>query len=239
MSDLESSRYANSLEIQSRLSHAKNYNEWIFCHVEKYLRNRILEVGCALGNFTEKIIDREYVCAIDIEEEYINKIRSHFKTAPNFKALLCDISSSAALELKKDGFDTVICFNVLEHVENDAGALDHMSSLLADKGRLCLVVPAFPSIFGEMDKTDNHYRRYTKRQLSEKVRSAGFSIVYCTYMNIPGFFGWWFNGKIAKRKFIPFRQMLAYDRIIPVVRFIEKLFQPPFGQSIVMVAEKG
>ena len=238
MSGQESSRYANSLEIQSRLAHAKNYNEWLFGHAKGYIHDRVLEIGCALGSFTKKLIDREYVCVVDLEEEYVKKIRDVFKDAPNFKAIVCDIASPAILELKNHRFDTIMCFNVLEHVKDDARALEHMNQLLSARGYLCLVVPAFQSIFGEMDKTDNHYRRYSKKQLTEKVRSAGFTVAHCAYMNMPGFFGWWFNGKIVKRQLIPFSQMLAYDKIVPAVRFMESLIKPPFGQSLVLVAEK-
>ncbi len=234
----EETRFLNSLEIQSRLVYAKNYNDWLFRQIEKYTLNRVLEVGCALGNFTKKIINRELVCAIDTEDGYIKTITETFKDAANFKAFKCDISSGEVRELKRERFDTIICLNVLEHVENDAVALENMRYLLQDGGYLCLIVPAFQSIFGEMDRTDNHYRRYDKRTISEKARKAGFRVVKSKYINTLGFFGWWFNGKIIKKKFIPFRQTLVFDKIIPLVSFVESLFNPPFGQSLVLITRK-
>lgn len=231
-------RFLNSLEIQRRLTHAKNYNDWLFRQIERYVLSRVLEVGCALGNFTKKIINRELVCAIDIEDGYIQTIAETFKGCANFKAFKYDISSVEVRELKREEFDTIICQNVLEHVENDAAALENIHYLLQDGGYLCLIVPAFQSIFGEMDRTDNHYRRYDKRSISEKIRKAGFKEVKSRYINTLGFFGWWFNGKIIKKKFIPFRQALVYDRIIPLVSFVESLVNPPFGQSLVLIARK-
>lgn len=232
------SRFLNSLEIQRRLSHARNYNNWLFRQIERYTLNRILEVGCALGNFTKKIIDRELICAIDIEDGYIRTITEAFKGAANFKAIKCDISSAQARELKHEKFDTIICLNVLEHIENDTVALENMRYLLQEGGYLCLIVPAFQSIFGKMDRTDNHYRRYDKREISEKVKKSGLKVVKSRYMNTPGFFGWWLNGRIIKNKFIPFHQAMAFDRIIPLVSFVEGLFNPPFGQSLVLIARK-
>lgn len=231
-------RYSNSKKIQCRLTHAVNYNSWLFSQVEKYMGNRILEVGCALGNFTKKVINRDFICAIDIEEEYVETIKSFFKNRNSFRAVKCDISLPEALALKGNRFDTILCFNVLEHIKNDDIALRHMYQLLESRGFLCLIVPAFQSIFGEMDKTDNHCMRYNKGALLEKVKAAGFHVLSARYINVLGFLSWWFNGKLLRRKYIPFRQMLIYDKIIPLVNVIERLVNLPFGQSLVLIAKK-
>lgn len=231
-------RYSNSREIQRRLTYAVNYNNWLFSQVEKYTGNRILEVGCALGNFTKKIINKDFICAIDIEEEYIETIKSFFNGKDGFKAVKCDISLPESIALKSNRFDTITCFNVLEHIKNDDIALRHMYQLLESRGSLCLVVPAFQSIFGEMDKTDNHCLRYNKKLILEKVKIAGFQILSARYINALGFFSWWFNGKVLRRKYIPFLQMLIYDKIIPLVSAIEGLINLPFGQSLVVIARK-
>ncbi len=231
-------RYSNSKEIQRRLAHAVNYNNWLFSQVEKHIGNHILEVGCALGNFTKKIINRDFICAIDIEEEYIESIKDFFKARDSFKTVKCDISLPEALALKGNRFDTILCFNVLEHIKNDDIALRHMYQLLESRGSLCLIVPAFQSIFGEMDKTDNHCLRYNKKLLLEKVRTAGFQVLKVRYINVLGFLSWWFNGKVLRRKYIPYRQMLIYDKIIPLVSAIEGLINLPFGQSLVVIARK-
>lgn len=235
---IEESKFLNSLEIQRRLAYAKNYNDWLFSQIEGYAFNRILEVGCALGNFTKKIINREFVCVIDIEEGYIKTIKDAFKNIANFKAFKYDISSPEVRELKQERFDTIICLNVLEHIEKDRTALENMYYLLQEGGYLCLVVPAFQSIFGEMDKTDNHYRRYTKKQILEKVEKTGFNVINTKYINTLGFFGWWFNGKIMKKRFIPFRQTLLFDKIVPMISFVEGFLNLPFGQSLVLIAKK-
>ena len=234
----DNDRYLNSKEIQRRLTYAVNYNNWLFSQVEKYTGNRMLEVGCALGNFTKKIINRDFICAIDIEEEYIEVIKSFFKGRDSFKAVKCDISLPEALALKVNRFDTILCFNVLEHIKNDDIALRHMYQLLESRGSLCLIVPAFQSIFGEMDKTDNHCLRYNKKILLEKVRTAGFQVLRVRYINVLGFLSWWFNGKILRRRYVPYRQMLIYDKIIPLVSAIEGLINLPFGQSLVVIAIK-
>lgn len=235
---IEENKFLNSLEIQKRLTRANNYNDWLFRQIEGYASRRILEVGCAVGNFTKKIINREFVCAIDIEDGYVRTIKDAFKGSVNFKAFKYDISSPEVRGLKEEKFDTVLCLNVLEHVERDSAALENMYHLLEEGGCLCLIVPAFQSIFGEMDKTDHHCRRYNKSTLLKKVEKAGFEVIKLKYMNTLGFFGWWFNGRIIRKRFIPFRQTMIFDKIIPLVSFIEGFFNPPFGQSLVLIARK-
>ena len=132
---------------------------------QPYIRSRLRG-----GQFYKKIINRDFVCVIDVEEGYIREIRDTFKSIPDFKAFKYDISSAEVRELKQERFDTIVCFNVLEHIENDGIALDNMYHLLEDGGHLCLIVPAFQLIFGAMDTTDNHYRRYTKRIIVEKIK---------------------------------------------------------------------
>ena len=89
-----------------------------------------------------------------------------------------------------------------------------------------------------MDATDNHYRRYTKRLIIEKIEKPGFNIIKAKYINTLGFFGWWFNGKIMRRRLIPFRQTLIFDKIVPLLGFVENFLNPPFGQSLVLIAKK-
>ncbi len=234
----EDTRYVNSLEIQRRLSYAHRYNDWLFREIKQYIGRRILEIGCAFGNFTKKMQDRDFLCAIDIEGEYVHAMKKEFQSFSQIDVLQYDISSPEVLELKSQDFDTIVCLNVLEHIKDDSVALENMHQLLRKEGYLCLIVPAFQSIFSEMDRTDHHYRRYDKGDLLKKIKEAGFDTVRAKYMNMPGFLGWWFNGKILRRRFIPFRQMLMYDKIVPLVSFIEKVFDPPFGQSLILVAKK-
>jgi len=231
-------RYLNSLEIQKRLFFAKNYNHWLFQEIQEYLGDNLLEVGCAIGNFTQKIINRKRVCVVDIESNYINRANSNFKNYHNFQAIKCDISSCDISRQLPEGFDTVICLNVLEHVENEKAALGNMYNLLKEGGYLCLLVPAFNCIFGEMDKTDGHFKRYEKSALNKALQESGFRILKSKYINFLGFFGWWFNGRILKRKYIPFFQMLMYDFIVPLVSLMERIFNPPFGQSLIVIAKK-
>jgi SAM-dependent methyltransferase len=227
-----------SLEIQNRLAKAENYNTWIYENVSPFLRNRILEVGCAIGNLTPFFLDREWVTSIDISEEYCNIVRAKFGDCKNFEVIVCDGASPKMLTLRSRHFDTVFCSNVLEHIEADTVALGNMFEVLVPGGKLILLVPAFQALYGTMDATDGHYRRYEKKELRTKLEETGFRILKVFYMNALGILGWYVNGKVLKRSIIPEKQLASYNRIIPFVKKMERIFPPPCGQSLIAIAEK-
>src|SRR5687767_11810698 len=177
-------------EIQQRLSEVDLYNEWIFEQFEPFIGDRVLDVGCAIGNITKQFMDRERVVGLDVAPEFVDEMRARFGDRPNFRAELIDIADPAVLSLAEERIDTIVCANVLEHVEDDARALAHMHELLVPGGRLLLLVPAFRFLFGTMDRADRHFRRYTKPEVHLRLDAAGFRMERLYYMNLVGTVGW-------------------------------------------------
>ena len=135
--------------------------------------------------------------------------------------------------------DTVVCLNVLEHIQDDVQALRHMFNVLSPQGRVCLIVPAFESLRGTIDNRLGHYRRYTKRELAGSAHTVGFKIISLRYMNLAGFFGWWLNAKIYNREEQSLGQVKVFDRfIVPILSRVEPAVAPPFGQNVFAVLEK-
>lgn len=227
-----------SLEIQGRLSEVDRYNEWIYEQFRPLIGKRILDVGCAIGNITRYYLDRELVVGIDVVEEFINKVQERFADRPNFKVLLVDIADSAVLSLASEKIDTIICVNVLEHVEDDILALNNMKQVLVAGGRLLLLVPAFKFLYGTMDIADNHYRRYHKQMLRDRLLETGFVVESQYYMNLIGMLGWFLNGKILRNEIIESSHYSFYNKIVPVIAKMEGLVHPPFGLSLISVARK-
>jgi hypothetical protein len=72
-------------------------------------------------------------------------------------------------------------FDVLEHIEDDLGFLQTVRAALCPGGRLYLTVPAFPWLWSNEDDFAGHYRRYTRRSLTQVVRAAGFEVDFAAY----------------------------------------------------------
>jgi hypothetical protein len=67
---------------------------------------------------------------------------------------------------------------VLEHIPDDVGSLRALHRMLQPGGRLVLLVPALPAIYGTLDEALGHVRRYTAGELRKKYRQAGFRTVH-------------------------------------------------------------
>jgi 2-polyprenyl-3-methyl-5-hydroxy-6-metoxy-1,4-benzoquinol methylase len=203
-----------------------------------------LDVGGGTGSLLRYFLDREKLFALDISEDCVTQLRARFQQHHNLSVLLGDIThpdiQSIFLNAK---VDTILCTNVLEHVADDRAMLKAFHSILKPQGgHLALLVPAFQSIYGTMDKLAGHYRRYTRQSVFTKLTEQGFQLTSIQYMNSLAVLGWWLNGSVLKTNSLADTsmnlQIIAYDRCcIPVLRAIESLMAPPFGLSVIALAK--
>jgi SAM-dependent methyltransferase len=227
---------AYTLEDQQRMTRATNYFAWQHRLASQKLGRRVLEIGCGIGNFTGLLLDREAVLAVDREPGCIEQLRARFETCANLRAETCDVASDAFPALADFRADSVVCLNVLEHIEDDRDALGRMRAVLVPGGVAVLIVPAFPSLYGPIDELLGHHRRYTKASFRALADSAGFHVREARYLNAVGFFGWWMNAHLLKRRAQSAAQIEFFDRyIVPVASRAEALVPPPFGQSLFCV----
>lgn len=228
-----------TLEDQERMTKAKNYFAWQHRVVTKELGQRVIEVGCGIGNFTSLLLDREAVVAVDTEPGCVQRLQQRFPDRPNLRAVNCDVAAPEFSALRSFRADTCVCLNVLEHIEDDCGALRQMAEVLAPGGVAILLVAASPSLYGPIDERLGHHRRYTHASMLRIAEQAGFSVKTCHYVNAIGFFGWWINSHILKRTAQSVAQIEFFDRyIVPMVSRIERYLHPPFGQSLFAVLKK-
>jgi SAM-dependent methyltransferase len=221
--------------IQASLERASNYNSWIAERAQAHLGTRVLDAGCGSGNITRLLLDRELVVAVDVWEDFVSLMERTFGQARNVAVHRFDLADPAMPKtLERYALDSAICVNVLEHIEDDRAALANMAASLAPGGSIFLLVPAFPVLYGEHDRADHHFRRYTKRSLRETVAGLPLEIETEYYMNLPGFFAWFLVVRMMRRR-LSEEGIGIYDRLIPGIRRVEELVRPPFGQSLVAV----
>ncbi len=72
-------------------------------------------------------------------------------------------------------------FDVLEHIERDAGFIRSLYETLQPKGRVYLTVPAHNFLWSKEDSESNHFRRYNLKEISRIFSNAGFKVEYGTY----------------------------------------------------------
>lgn len=226
-------------ETLARISKLDALNRWIVDVIRPFIGRRVLEVGCGIGNLTGAFLGGDLLVSVDVSEEYVTEVRRRFGGRDErFEALTLDIERDPVEALEAYGFDTVICLNVLEHVEDDTAALTNMRRVLEPGGRILLLVPALKALYGSLDLYVEHHRRYARRELAEKVREAGFVLEQLFYMHLVGALGWWFNSRVVKSRILPEKQIWLYDRVVPLLRRLEGRARPPFGLSLVAIGRR-
>ncbi len=228
-----------TLEDQERMARAANYFAWQHRLVVRELGRRVIEIGCGIGNFTRLLLDREAVLAVDIEPACIERLNQRFPGRPNLRAIACDLNSPSFPDLRSFRADSCVCLNVLEHIDDDREALRRMSAGLSPGGIVILLVPAFPGLYGPIDRLLGHHRRYTRASIVTLAEAAGLRVKASRYLNAVGFFGWWINAHVLKRRAQSAAQIEFFDRyIVPVASVLEDWIHPPFGQSLFVILQK-
>jgi glycosyltransferase involved in cell wall biosynthesis len=223
-----------------RMATLAPYNRWLHDRFEAYLGNRILEVGSGVGNQTRFFVEaRERVVASDIEPHYLRELGGRFSNKPNVRiaSYTFPLSEPDRAELDDERLDTIVCLNVLEHIEDDRATLRDFASVLQPGGHLVLIVPAMKALFGTLDQHLHHFRRYSADDLSQAVTASGFTIDTIRHLNRPAVLGWFLSSRILRRRVMPRSQLRAFKWIMPLLR-LEERRPPRFGLSLLVLARK-
>lgn len=225
-------------EILDTLSGAMRFNRWMADTIRPYVGQRVLEIGAGIGNLSRCLAPRrELYLASDIDEEHLARLRSRLSHRPNFRAVTCNLSHPPDFDELENLVDTIVCLNVLEHVEDDRTGLLNMHRALMPEGRAIVLVPEGMSVYGELDRVLGHFRRYSEAELREKVLAAGFEIETLFGFNRPTRPGWWLNGRILRKRSFSRFQLAIFDRLVWLWRRIDGwLPWPP--TSLIVVARK-
>jgi glycosyltransferase involved in cell wall biosynthesis len=220
-----------------RMKKLHRYNRWIFSKFSPFLGRRVLEIGSGIGNITKFLLDRDFVIASDVEPKSLTLLKNTFGPYKKFLIEKFDVSGSDIERYRPYHIDSVICFNVLEHIEKDERALENIFNLLEPKGRLLLFVPCHPWLYGSLDQHLGHHRRYGRKDLKRKLENEGFKLIFLRHFNRIGILGWYLNSKILRRKRLPSFQLRIYNLLVPLFK-MEDFFPLPFGTSLLAVAER-
>ncbi len=226
------------------LINALNYYRWIADVFSPFLGKSILDIGGGFGNPLDFLLQKNiHIVSIELHEDSVQFMKERYKKYPNFIAMHGDFTiPETQKELEKYEFDTVMTVNVLEHIEDDVTFIKNASSLLTKGyGYVLTFTPALPFLYGSVDEDAGHYRRYTKKSLSKVMSQAGLNVEKIFYFNAFGVIPYFINSRILKARIeasMITPQIKIFNKIIPMLWWIEKHLNPPLGQSLVSVAKK-
>src|SRR5215213_2350974 len=210
------------------MSFAVNYHRWILEEFRPFLGRKLVEVGAGTGSFSEMLIaeNPKNLALVEPSEmfKFLERNISQIETAASVNYYNSVFSESA--ELLNEKPDTIIYVNVLEHIEDDSGELKKVYETLEKGGHCLIFVPALMSLYGAFDEKVGHFRRYTKNELEEKAKSAGFKIVKSKYFDFVGIFPWYIKYKLLKSNSLESGAVTAYDKFaVPLAKHFERLIK--------------
>jgi len=225
------------------MSFAVNYHKWILREFRPFLGENVVEVGAGSGDFSTLLLD-EKPKTLNLVEPSSMFDRLQKNISPEnpateiafHQAIFADVAHKIAGFQKPD---SVIYVNVLEHIEDDRAELKLIYDTLKPGGHCLIFVPALMSLYGEFDRKIGHFRRYTKRDLEEKCRAAGFKIVRSNYFDFAGIFPWYIKYRLLKSDSLESGAVALYDRIaVPLVKTLETILPVPIGKNVLLIAQK-
>lgn len=223
-------------EILERLNRAPRFTKWMADVVRPYVGQRVLEIGAGTGNMSVHLMPRTSYWATDVNPLYLEYLLTLRATRPYMR-----VARTNAMEAESyphgQSFDTVVCLNVVEHVQDDLQALRNVWEVLEPGGRAIILVPNGPGLYGSLDEVLGHFRRYTQEQLVSVSEQAGFRVEQVLKFNRPGTPAWWLNGRILYRTTFGLGQIRILNLLTPLFRIMDSwLPLPPL--SIIAILRK-
>lgn len=218
------------------LAEANNYRAALLREFSAFLRGNVLEVGAGIGQLTEALLREGSISrlvSIEPDAKFNASLRKAFP--------LHSVIEGTIDHAPEEDWNAILSVNVLEHIQDDERELKiYCRRLTPERGKLCLFVPARPEIYGSIDKDFGHFRRYTRAQLRFQLEQAGFKILKLRYYNIAGYFAWWVNFCLLKKRHFNVGSVRFFDRyLFPPIHGLENICAPPIGQSLLAVAQAG
>jgi 2-polyprenyl-3-methyl-5-hydroxy-6-metoxy-1,4-benzoquinol methylase len=222
----------------SVLEEAVSYHRWIFQKIRPWLGKTILEAGCGIGNLTGLLLSQGMVTVVDMNKNYLQRVEEKFRSHSKLKeVILWDVRQEPPKNLGIS-IDTIVCSNVLEHIENDDAVLKNFYQLLSSGGRIIVLVPALKILYNVLDQELGHFRRYSRKDLIQRLTLNGFKIQYLKFFNLFGILGWFVNGTLLRKRSLSVGQVRIFNKMVPFFIQVEKVIPTFAGQSLIAVGEK-
>ena len=223
-----------------KMQEARRYSAHLFNLFREHIGKRVLEVGSGIGTMTRPLVDvADVVVGLEPNVNCVSRLEDTMRDQSKVTLHACHLEECDRAELINHRFDTVVCVNVLEHIEDDAGALRTFKDVIVPNGRVLIFVPAVQAAYGPLDAELGHHRRYSKPTLAKAFADAGLDLLTLRYTNPIGLLGWMYNAHVSKSTAHSPAQVKLFETLVaPWALPLERMISPPIGLSLVAVGQK-
>lgn len=203
---------------------------------------KIMNIGCGTGGTIDMLEAFGVVDNVDISDEAIRFMKERGYTR---LTKVNDID----LPFKDKTYDLVGAFDVLEHIEDQVGALKEWGRILKDDGAVVITVPAYQWLWTDHDISLHHKRRYTTKRLQQAAKQAGLKVEHNSYaivFSLPLVAGFRFLNKALGRKAdsetsyvnVPKWMNTVFTKSLYVEAQMHNVMPFPMGTSVVTILRK-
>jgi len=217
---------------------ATNWKAYWASRVEQHVGSRVLEVGAGLGA-TARVLCKTQKKWIALEPDPALAQRMRDEIDAERLPPICEVRVGTLEDLDaSEVFDTILYIDVLEHIQDDRGELEHAAARLDQGGSIVVIAPAHRYLYTAFDKAIGHFRRYDRRMITS-LNPSGLKLSRFEYLDSVGFLASLGNRLLLNSSSPSASQIKVWDRLmVPLSRCLDPLLQRRFGKSILAVWSK-
>lgn len=215
------------------IASAVNYHRWLRDLARPFLGADPLEFGSGLGDYAEAFVAEGVprFTVTDADPSRIEALGRRFAHEDRVDVRALDVT-----DVGLGDHSSVVAFNVLEHIPDDAAALRGAAGLVRNGGAVIMLVPAFPFAMSDFDRRVGHVRRYRRADLRAAFEAAGLEVEKLHYVNAPGLPAWFVGMRLLRGTPTDGPMLRFWDAaVVPMARRVESRLRAPFGQSLFAV----
>jgi glycosyltransferase involved in cell wall biosynthesis/phospholipid N-methyltransferase len=232
--DLYTEDYGRGL--LNNLTGTPQYVSWVTSLIRPHLGATVLEIGAGLGNFTGRLMGKKlHYVAAEKDALYLHALRNRFLKTPSVTVSELDPDDAVGYAGWAGQFESALCVNLLESVDDPARVLASLAGSLKPEGNVVVLVPFGPGLFGPLDAGLGQKRRFSLEQLHSLLREAGLEPVEERAFNKIGALSWWFSGKVLGQRKMNRVLLKLWDKTVWFWRRVDRLL-PWTGLTLIVVA---
>ena len=211
---------------------ASNFRKYQISLITKFIKGKFLEVGAGKGGlipFYKKLV--KDITIIEPEKKLFNILKKKYSNRE------IKITSQTIESIKKK-YDTIIYYDVLEHIKDDLNEIKYAAKKLNKNGYLIFSVPAYQTFYSSFDRSVGHYKRYNKKNFLKLERKTDLKIEKLVYYDSMGFLFLVLNKLFDLKQTNLKNKIYLWNLLMPISKFIDYLTFNKFGKSLLCVFKK-
>ena len=211
---------------------ALNFRKYQISLITKFINGKFLEVGAGKGGlipFYKNLIKN--ITIIEPEKKLFKILKKNYSTKR------FSIKNQTINNIKRK-YDTIIYYDVLEHIKKDLNEVKLASKKLNKNGYLIFSVPAYQTFYSSFDKSVGHFKRYNKKDFIVLGKRTGLKIEKLAYYDSIGFLFLVLNKLFSLKQTNLENKVYLWNLLMPISKLIDLLTFNKFGKSLLCVFKK-